>query len=125
MLYRSPPRPPTECDRVGNGVRDLGGDILLLCNVVHHVVDLIDVPGRDKERGLVGHVTRNSLRCPLHVIVGLLERIGRILHCLQDGRVCVGTLQRLPLHLDRGQGAIDLLQLLLVLLLPLQGSNSH
>lgn len=60
-----------------------------------------------------------------HIVVGHLERVRRILHCLQDGCVCVGALQSLPLHLNCGQSAIDLLQLLLVLLFPLKSLDGH
>lgn len=39
----------------------------------------------------------------------MFEGISGILHCGQDGSVRVGTLQSLTLHLNGGQGAIDLL----------------
>lgn len=55
------------------------------------------------------------------MVVGGLHSIGSVLHGLQHGRVCVCTLQRLPLHLYGRQSAVDLLELLLVLLLPFQG----
>jgi len=60
-----------------------------------------------------------------HVLVGCLEGIRGILHRGQDGSVCVGALQGLPLHLNGGQGAIDLLQLLLQALLLFEGLQGH
>ena len=50
-----------------------------------------------------------------------LDGLGGVAHVLQDLRVGAGVLQRLPLELDGGQGPVDLGQLLLVALLPLQG----
>lgn len=49
--------------------------------------------------------------------MGVFEGICCILHCGQDGSVRVSALQSLPLHLNGGQGAINLLQLLLQTLL--------
>jgi len=60
-----------------------------------------------------------------HVLVGCFEGIRGILHRGQDGSVCVGALQGLPLHLNGGQGAIDLLQLLLQALLLFEGLQGH
>lgn len=88
----------TESHRIGDGIGDLLGHVLLLGNVVHHVVHLVDV----------------------HVLVRRLQCVRSVLHRRQHLCVGVGALQRLALHFDRRQGAIDLLQLLLVALLPLQ-----
>jgi len=54
------------------------------------------------------------------VLVGILQGFGSVLHGLEDGRVGVCAFQGLSLHLDGREGAIDLLQLLLVALLSLQ-----
>lgn len=56
-----------------------------------------------------------------HVLVCCLHGLGGVAHVLQHLRVGVGVLQRLPLELDGGQRPVDLGQLLLVALLPLQG----
>lgn len=67
----------------------------------------------------------HQVRESVHVIMSLFQGISRILHCLQHSRVRVCTLQGLPLHFNRREGAVDLLQLLLVLLLALEGSDGH
>lgn len=56
----------------------------------------------------------------LHVFVDLLHGVGGIAHILQDLRVGVGVLQSFPLKLDGGEGPINLGELLLQALLPLQ-----
>jgi hypothetical protein len=56
----------------------------------------------------------------VHVGVSLLQRLGGLVHGLQDGRVRVGPLQRLPLLFDGRQRAVDLLQLTIVPLLALK-----
>ena len=53
--------------------------------------------------------------------VSFFERLCRLSHGLQDGCVCVGPLQGLPLLLHRRQGTVDLCQLGLVALLSLDG----
>lgn len=60
-----------------------------------------------------------------HILMGFLEGIRGILHRGQDGSVCVGALQSLALHFDCGQGAIDLLELLLQPLLFLECLQGH
>ena len=57
----------------------------------------------------------------VHVSVGLLKSLGGFAHGLEDGRVGVGALEGLALLLDGGQGAVDLLELAVVSLLPFQG----
>lgn len=57
----------------------------------------------------------------LHVFVDLLQGLGSEAHVLQDLRVGVRVLQSFPLKLDGGERAIDLGELLLQALLPLQG----
>lgn len=44
-----------------------------------------------------------------------------VAHVLEHFRVGVGVLERLPLELDGGQRTVDLSQLLLIALFPLQG----
>lgn len=57
----------------------------------------------------------------LHVLVDLLHGLSSEAHVLQDLCVGVRVLQSFPLKLDGGQRAIDLGELLLQALLPLQG----
>lgn len=56
-----------------------------------------------------------------HVVVDLLHGLGSVAHVLQDLCVGVRVLQSFPLELDGGERAIDLRELLLQALLPLQG----
>lgn len=64
-------------------------------------------------------------RSCVHVLSQLFVRglhgLGGEAHVLQHFRVGVGVLERLPLELDGGQRAVDLLQLLAVAFFPLQG----
>lgn len=60
----------------------------------------------------------------LHVLVDLLHGLGSKTHVLQDLCVGVRVLQSFPLKLDGGERAIDLRELLLQSLLPLQGLQS-
>lgn len=57
----------------------------------------------------------------LHVLVDLLHGLSSEAHVLQDLCVGVRVLQSFPLKLDGGQRAINLGELLLQALLPLQG----
>lgn len=54
-----------------------------------------------------------------------LHGLGGVAHVLQHFCVGVSVLQRLPLELDGGQRPVDLSQLLLVALFPLQGLQSR
>lgn len=56
--------------------------------------------------------------------MGDLECVGRLTHDAENFSIRVGVLQSLPLELNGGQGSINLLQLLLVTLLPFQRSQS-
>lgn len=60
----------------------------------------------------------------LHVVVDLLHGLGSIAHILQDLSVGVGVLESFSLKLDGGECAVDLGELLLQTLLPLQGLQS-
>lgn len=55
-----------------------------------------------------------------HVLVDALDGLGSVAHGLQDLSVGVGILQCLPLELDGGEGPVNLSELLLKALLPLQ-----
>lgn len=57
----------------------------------------------------------------LRVLMDLLHGLGSIAHVLQDLRVGVRVLQSFPLKLDGGERAINLGELLLQTLFPLQG----
>ena len=57
--------------------------------------------------------------------MGVFKRVRCVFHGLQDSRVRVGPFQGLPLHLDGAERAIDLLELLFVPFLPLQGLNGR
>ena len=61
----------------------------------------------------------------LHVEVRLLQGLGGLAHRLEDGGVGAGRVQRIPLVLECCQGAVDLLQLLLVVLFPLEGLQGY
>lgn len=52
------------------------------------------------------------------------ESISSALHGCEYRSICVGALQSLPLHLDRRERSIDLLQLLFVSLLSLESLDS-
>ena len=53
--------------------------------------------------------------------MGSLEGLGRVAHVLEDLGVGLCVLQSLPLELDGGERAVDLLQLLLQTFLFTQG----
>lgn len=57
----------------------------------------------------------------IHVLVSVLHGLGGEAHVLEHFCVSVGVLQSFSLILNGGQGAVDLSQLLLITLLPLQG----
>lgn len=48
-----------ECHGVGDGVRDLPGNILLLCDIVHHVVYLVHIPVQQIKSCLSTYFTLN------------------------------------------------------------------
>ena len=54
------------------------------------------------------------------LLMSCLEGLGCVAHVLEDLCVGAGVLQGLTLELDRGQGPVHLVQLLLQTLLPLQ-----
>lgn len=57
----------------------------------------------------------------IHVLVSVLHGLGGEAHVLEHFCVSVGILQSFSLIFDGGQGAVDLSQLLLITLLPLEG----
>lgn len=44
-------------ERSGDGITDLLGHILLLCDVLHQIIDLVNVP--EKARGEISNITVN------------------------------------------------------------------
>lgn len=60
-----------------------------------------------------------------HGFVHVLQGLGSVAHILQDLCVCVRVLQSFPLELNGGECPIDLGQLLLEALLPLQGHEGN
>lgn len=56
--------------------------------------------------------------------MGLFHGTGRVRHGLEHFRIGGGVLEGLPLELNGGERPIDLGQLLLVALLPLEGLQS-
>lgn len=60
-----------------------------------------------------------------HGFVHVLQGLGSVAHILQDLCVCVWVLQSFPLELNGGQCPINLGQLLLKALLPLQGHEGN
>lgn len=61
----------------------------------------------------------------LHVFMGRLHGLGSIAHVLEHFSVGVGVFQSLSLELNGGQRAVNLGELLLVPLLPLQSLQSR
>lgn len=68
---------------------------------------------------------RHSPSVDLQVVVGFFQGFSGNPHDLEDFCVGGGILQRLTLELNGGEGAIDLLELLLIPLLTLQGLQSR
>lgn len=60
-----------------------------------------------------------------HGFVHVLQGLGSVAHILQDLCVCVRVLQSFPLELNGGECPINLGQLLLEALLPLQGHEGN
>lgn len=61
----------------------------------------------------------------LHFFMRMLHCLGSEAQVLEDFRVGVGVLERFPLELNGRQCPVDLSELLLVTLFPLQGLQSR
>lgn len=119
----------------GDGVTDLSRKVLLLCNVLHHVINLVDVSTKAKtdESRLTNwqkissfvYSSRTLGKLLPNGFVHILQGLGSVAHVLQDLGVGVWVLQSLPLELNGGKCAIDLGQLLLEAFLPLQGHEGN
>lgn len=126
----------SEANGFRNGIGDLLSQLLLLGNVLHQVVHLVDVPEEDGKKKpsvilskkkrthfvlFICPLTHQGVPCILsHVFVGRLHGLCGEAHVFEHFRVGVGILQRLPLELDGWQRAVNLGQLLLVPLLSFQ-----